>query len=80
MFVFKIKINTIEHVKNLVHLLQPINADFDISHNRYMVDAKSIMGIFSMDLSKPVDLVCHTDDKFLKDYIKEKLEFLGLLV
>ncbi len=48
--------------------LQAIN---DVS-GRYAVDAKSIMGIFSLDLSKPIELNAHTDDadKFMKDIAK----------
>ena len=43
--------------------------DIDLVSGRYAVDAKSIMGIFSLDLSKPIELDIHTDDadKFLKE-------------
>ena len=46
--------------------------DIDLVSGRYAVDAKSIMGIFSLDLSKPIELDAHTDDadKFLKDIDK----------
>jgi phosphotransferase system HPr-like phosphotransfer protein len=47
-----IRINTIEDVKNFV----------DIVSGRYAIDAKSIMGIFSLDLSKPLELRVHSDD------------------
>ena len=36
--------------------------DFDLISGRYVIDAKSIMGIFSLDLSKPIDLTIHTDE------------------
>ena len=36
--------------------------DFDLVSGRYVIDAKSIMGIFSLDLSKPIDLNIHADD------------------
>ena len=49
--------------------------DFDLISGRYVIDAKSIMGIFSLDLSKPIDLAIHTEDNLneileaLKPYI-----------
>jgi phosphotransferase system HPr-like phosphotransfer protein len=36
--------------------------DIDLKSGRYAVDAKSIMGIFSLDLSKPIELIAHTED------------------
>ena len=36
--------------------------DFDLVSGRYVIDAKSIMGIFSLDLSKPIDLNIHSED------------------
>ena len=45
--------------------------DFDIAADRYVVDAKSIMGIFSLDLSKPLTLQINTDDeKEIGDVLK----------
>jgi phosphotransferase system HPr-like phosphotransfer protein len=38
------------------------NYDIDLVSGRYAVDAKSIMGIFSLDLSKPIKLQAHTED------------------
>ena len=38
------------------------DAEFDLVSGRYVIDAKSIMGIFSLDLSKPIDLNIHTED------------------
>ena len=37
--------------------------DIDLVRGRYVIDAKSIMGIFSLDLSKPVDVVIHSDNE-----------------
>ena len=39
-----------------------LNYDFDLVSGRYVIDAKSIMGIFSLDLSKPIDLNIHAED------------------
>ena len=57
-----IRINTIEDVKNFVTTVTKCNYDVDIVSGRYAIDAKSIMGIFSLDLSKPLELRVHSDD------------------
>ena len=58
----KININTINDVKEFVSLVSKCNYDVDIVSGRYAIDAKSIMGIFSIDLSKELKLVAHSDD------------------
>ena len=71
-----ISLNTIEKVKSFVNTISKFDFDFDLISGRYVVDAKSIMGIFSLDLSKPITLDIHADDasiesimESLKDYI-----------
>ena len=54
-------LNTIDKVKSLVAILSPIEGDFDLVSDRYVVDAKSIMGIFSLDISKPLRLDIHNE-------------------
>ena len=68
----KISINTINDVKNFVSIVSRCDYDVDIVSGRYAIDAKSIMGIFSLDLSKELTLNIHSDDcaDFL-DQIKE---------
>ena len=56
-----IKLETINDVKNFVSAVTTFECDFDIVADRYVVDAKSIMGIFSLDLSKPLTLHINTD-------------------
>ena len=58
----KININTINDVKEFVSLVSKCNYDVDIVSGRYAIDAKSIMGIFSLDLSKELTLNIHSDD------------------
>lgn len=70
----KISLNSIEKVKSFVNEIAKFDADFDLISGRYVIDAKSIMGIFSLDLSKPIDLNIHSDDateilKVLEPYI-----------
>ena len=58
----KICLNSIEKVKSFVNAITRFDVDFDLVSGRYVIDAKSIMGIFSLDLSKPIDLNIHAED------------------
>lgn len=58
----QISLNSIDKVKSFVNTINMMDCDFDLISGRYVIDAKSIMGIFSLDLSKPIDLAIHTDD------------------
>ncbi len=69
-----VMLDSISAVKNFVNIVTAYDYEVDLASGRYAVDAKSIMGIFSLDLSKPIQLTAHTDDadKFfneIKDYI-----------
>ena len=57
----RISLNSIDKVKSFVNDLAKFDADFDLVSGRYVIDAKSIMGIFSLDLSKPIDLNIHAE-------------------
>jgi len=57
-----IVLNSIDKVKGFVHVISHVEGDFDLSTDRYVVDAKSIMGIFSLDLSKTLRLDIHSDE------------------
>ncbi len=73
----KISLNSIDKVKSFVNDVTKFDTDFDLVSGRYVIDAKSIMGIFSLDLSKPIDLSIHSDNdadeilEALKPYIVE---------
>ena len=73
----QIYLNSIDKVKSFVNDIAKFDYDFDLVSGRYVVDAKSIMGIFSLDLAKPLDLNIHTEEgvdevlEFLKAYIIE---------
>lgn len=73
----KICLNSIEKVKSFVNDITRFDVDFDLVSGRYVIDAKSIMGIFSLDLSKPIDLNIHAEEELesvlntLKPYIVE---------
>ena len=58
----QISLNSIDKVKSFVGTISKFDNDFDLVSGRYVIDAKSIMGIFSLDLSKPIDLNIHADE------------------
>ena len=57
-----ISLNSIDRVKSFVNDISKFDSDFDLVSGRYVIDAKSIMGIFSLDLSKPITLNIHADN------------------
>lgn len=59
----QISLNSIDKVKSFVNAITQFNFDFDLISGRYVIDAKSIMGIFSLDLSKPIDLNTHSENQ-----------------
>ena len=73
----KISLNSIDKVKCFVNDITKFDNDFDLVSGRYVIDAKSIMGIFSLDLSKPINLNIHADENMptimeaIKPYVIE---------
>ena len=73
----KISLNSIDKVKSFVNEITKFDNDFDLVSGRYVIDAKSIMGIFSLDLSKPINLNVHADENMaaimeaIKPYVIE---------
>ena len=57
----KISLNSIDKVKSFVNEITKFESDFDLVSGRYVIDAKSIMGIFSLDLSNTIDLNIHNE-------------------
>ena len=57
----KISLNSIDKVKAFVNEISKFDCDYDLVSGRYVIDAKSIMGIFSLDLSKPINLNIHAE-------------------
>ena len=70
----KIKLDSINAVKDFVSIVMLYDFDIDLVSGRYAVDAKSIMGIFSLDLSNPIQLVAHTDEP--GDFSEKIKEFI----
>ena len=74
-----ISLNSIETVKAFVSGINRIDCDMDLlsERRRFIVDAKSVMGIFSLDLSRPVTLVVHSEDPEIIAKVTEVVEKLG---
>lgn len=66
---FKLMLNSITDVKDFVNTVSKYDFDVDLTSGRYIVDAKSIMGIFSLNLSQPIRATAHSNncDKFLDE-------------
>ena len=61
----QIKLSAIKDIKSFVETVGKYSADAKLKSGNYMVDARSLMGIFSLDLMKPVDLIVKGDDSVL---------------
>ena len=59
---FNIMLHSINDVKSFVNSVNKYDFDVDLTSGRYVVDAKSIMGIFSLDLSKPIMVEVHDEN------------------
>lgn len=70
----KIKLDTIDKVKSFVNAMQTIPFPVAMASGRYVVDAKSIMGIFSLDLGSAVSLYVDLPDEEIKNEVEELFE------
>ena len=68
----QICLDSIDKVKSFVNEITRFDTEFDLISGRYVIDAKSIMGIFSLDLSKDIDLSIHSEDNI--DAVMQMLE------
>jgi phosphotransferase system HPr-like phosphotransfer protein len=59
----KVNLDSVNKVKEFVEITGKFPEDLDLAHGKYVIDAKSLMGIFSLDLSKPLDLTINSDDE-----------------
>lgn len=58
----KIKLASVQDIREFVNVVILADYDVDLVQGRYVIDAKSIMGIFSLDLLSPITLVAHTEN------------------
>jgi phosphotransferase system HPr-like phosphotransfer protein len=69
---YKISLDTIDRVKDFVNIINRFESEADLSSDRYVVDAKSIMGIFSLNLMQPLQLTIYGDKEI--DEIEQALQ------
>ena len=67
----QISLQMASQVKTFVSIVQKYSYDIDLRSDRYVVDAKSILGIFSLDLTKPINVEIHAESC---DYLVEELK------
>ena len=70
-----VKLNMVDQVNAFVNIVSRYPFDMDLKAGRHVVDAKSILGIFSLDLSKPITLEVYSDD--CDQLMKEVKPFLA---
>lgn len=69
----KVLINTVEKVKDFVNATTKLSCDVDIVSGRHIIDAKSIMGVLSLDVSRPIEIEVHAHDEAEKNKADELL-------
>ena len=67
----KIKLHSLQEVKDFVLAATTCDFDVDVCYNRVVVDGKSILGIYTMDLSAPVTLIIYDEEDFVEKEIGE---------
>ncbi len=68
---FEILLSSISDIKAFVNIVNKYEFDVDLTSGRYVVDAKSIMGIFSLDLSKPIKVDVHAENESADKFVEE---------
>ncbi|MCH5195304.1 MAG: HPr family phosphocarrier protein [Oscillospiraceae bacterium] len=74
---YKILLSSINDVKEFVSITNDCPFEIDVISGRYAVDAKSIMGIFSLDLEKTLTVTVHGNDKQCEDFADEVKKFMA---
>ena len=75
----KIKFETFDKVNQFVRFITDFESDIDVVSGRYVVNAKSIMGIYSLDLSKELDLNIYENIEGETEKIVQKLKELNII-
>lgn len=70
---FKIRLSDVSVVKDFVAITAGLACELDVQHGRYIVDGKSIMGLFSLDLTNELTVVVHAENQAVIDECKSKL-------
>ncbi|MBE5902056.1 MAG: HPr family phosphocarrier protein [Lachnospiraceae bacterium] len=70
----KVNLNSIDKVKSFVNTISQFDQSFDLISGRYVINAKSIMGIFSLDLSQPIELRIQNEEAGDMNEVMEALK------
>ncbi len=73
-----IKLNTIDNVKEFVNICNKYDADIDVKQNKFTVDGKSILGIFSLNLMDQLDVYILTQDERVIQDFRQKISKWGV--
>ena len=73
-----ISIKTVETAKQIAYITTQYDEDIDLISGRYVVDAKSIISIFALDLLKPITINIHTEDESKANSLFKELEQIGV--
>lgn len=71
----KLNLVSIEDVKDFTAAASECKFDVDVKSGKYVIDAKSIMGLFSLNLSEPVTLEVHADESDAREFISKIEKF-----
>lgn len=71
MMVKKIKLNEFEEVRDFVRSAETCDFDVDISYNRIIIDAKSLMGVLSLDLTKVLTVKYNEEDMHFSNILEK---------
>lgn len=71
MVTIKVKLNGINDIKSFCNKASAQSFDIDVVSGRYIVDAKSIMGMFSLDLSRPVEVTIQAEKSECESFLTE---------
>lgn len=72
--IFDVLINTIEKVKKFINITSVFTCDVDVEQSKYKIDGKSLMGVFSLDLTKPIMVRITSDNEFESRKFVELME------
>ena len=77
MITVSILLDSVEKVQRFVSKISKYSCSFDIESGHSCVDAKSLVGIFSLDISSPLHLTIHDDGAQIEDVLRDIQEFMG---
>ena len=69
----EITLKNIQDVREFVNIVVLLDYEVDLAQGRYIIDAKSIMGIFSLDLLAPISVIAHTE--YADDFFEKLAKF-----